>query len=49
MQKWRTRGVVRGATMGLCIVNMISGGMVYAFTKQQDSAEKIAEEGDSTA
>ena len=29
-QKWSVRGVVRGTTMGVCAVNLLAGGFVYA-------------------
>lgn len=29
-QKWGVRGIIRGATLGLCLSNLISGGVVYA-------------------
>lgn len=32
-QKWGVRGIVRGATMGLCLTNLVSGGFVYAIGK----------------
>ncbi|KAK5171086.1 uncharacterized protein LTR77_004230 [Saxophila tyrrhenica] len=34
--KFGARGLVRGATMGLCVVNILSGGLVYAFGKRED-------------
>ncbi len=34
--KFGARGLVRGATMGLCVVNILSGGLVYAFGKRGD-------------
>jgi hypothetical protein len=34
--KWGARGLVRGATMGLCLVNVVSGGLVYAFGKREE-------------
>lgn len=36
MKKWGTRGVVRGATMGLCSFNLVAGGLVYAFERRKD-------------
>ncbi len=39
MNKFGTRGVVRGATMGLCLVNVIGGGLAYGFgsrTKEEE-------------
>lgn len=29
MQKFGTRGVVRGTAMGVCAVNVVAGGWVY--------------------
>ena len=29
--KFGARGLVRGATLGLCAFNVVSGGLVYAF------------------
>lgn len=42
MQKWGTRGLIRGATMGLCGANLIAGGLVYALGKRSsESAEEL--------
>ncbi|MCJ1379399.1 hypothetical protein MMC17_002500 [Xylographa soralifera] len=38
MQKWGTRGIVRGATMGLCVANLLGGGFVYAIGKRTNDA-----------
>jgi len=40
-QKWGIRGIVRGATMGLCLTNLVSGGFVYAIgeTVKEDGAK----------
>ncbi|KAI9793496.1 MAG: hypothetical protein M1816_007928 [Peltula sp. TS41687] len=41
--KWSVRGMVRGATMGTCVVNLLGGGLVYAFgkrTPEEEAAEK---------
>ena len=35
MKKWGARGIVRGMTMGLCLVNMISGGLAYTMGKRE--------------
>jgi len=35
MSKFGTRGVLRGATMALAGVNMVSGGVAYAFGKRE--------------
>ncbi|GKZ21831.1 hypothetical protein AbraIFM66951_009410 [Aspergillus brasiliensis] len=39
MKKWGARGIVRGATMGLCLVNMVSGGLAYTLGKREDEEE----------
>ena len=38
MQKWGVRGVIRGATMGLCAANVVGGGLVYATGKRSEDA-----------
>ena len=38
MQKWGVRGIVRGATMGLCAANVVGGGFVYALGKRSEDA-----------
>jgi len=38
MQKWGTRGIIRGATMGLCVANLLGGGFVYAIGKRSNDA-----------
>ncbi|MCJ1374273.1 hypothetical protein MMC20_005505 [Loxospora ochrophaea] len=30
MRRFGTRGIVRGATMGLCVANLLGGGFTYA-------------------
>jgi len=35
INKFGTRGILRGATMALAGVNMVSGGMAYAFGKRE--------------
>lgn len=35
-QKFGTRGIVRGATIAMCLVNVVSGGLVYAFGKKEE-------------
>lgn len=37
--KFGTRGVVRGMTLALCAVNVVSGGLTYAFGKNDDKDE----------
>lgn len=41
-QKWGVRGIVRGVTMGLCLSNLVSGGLVYAIgeTMKEDGAKE---------
>ncbi|KAJ5474567.1 hypothetical protein N7475_004133 [Penicillium sp. IBT 31633x] len=36
MKKMGVRGVVRGATMGLALVNMIGGGLAYTLGKREE-------------
>ncbi|KAI1616562.1 hypothetical protein EDD37DRAFT_73799 [Exophiala viscosa] len=31
MNKFGARGIIRGATMGLCLVNVVGGGLAYSF------------------
>ena len=33
--KFGARGLVRGGTVALCAVNVVSGGLVYAFGKRE--------------
>lgn len=37
--KFGVRGVTRGATLGLCVVNMVGGGLAYTFGKREDKEE----------
>ncbi|KAI4270289.1 MAG: hypothetical protein L6R38_007178 [Xanthoria sp. 2 TBL-2021] len=39
MQKFGTRGIVRGTTMGVCGINVLAGGWVYATGKKADEGE----------
>ncbi len=39
MQKFGTRGIVRGTTMGVCGINVLAGGWVYATGKKADDGE----------
>ena len=41
--KFSTRGVVRGATMALCLANVVGGGLVYAFKGRK--GEDVSGEG----
>ena len=47
MQKSSLRGIVRGATMGLCVTNALSGGLVWAVGKKNKKA--AAQEGSEVA
>jgi len=41
MKKWGTRGIVRGATMGICLANVVGGGLAYTFGKRtKEEAER---------
>jgi hypothetical protein len=40
MKKFGARGIVRGATMGLCLVNMIGGGLAYTLGKREEEETK---------
>lgn len=33
--KFGARGLVRGATIGLCVANVVGGGLAYAFGKKE--------------
>ncbi|KAL2002010.1 hypothetical protein VTN02DRAFT_796 [Thermoascus thermophilus] len=39
MKKWGARGIIRGATMGLCLVNMVGGGLAYTLGKREEEGE----------
>lgn len=39
MQKFGARGIVRGSTMGLCLINLVAGGFVYATEKRHVESE----------
>lgn len=38
--KFGARGIFRGATMGLCLVNLIGGGLAYTFGSRTKEDEK---------
>ena len=40
VSKFGTRGIIRGATMGLCLVNLVGGGLAYAFGSRLKEDEK---------
>lgn len=37
--KFGARGLVRGATVGLCVANIVGGGLAYAFGKRNKDDE----------
>ena len=39
-QKWSLRGVVRGSSMGVCAINMLAGGFVYATDRTSKEADE---------
>ncbi|KAL8770280.1 MAG: hypothetical protein Q9209_003916 [Squamulea sp. 1 TL-2023] len=41
MQKFGTRGIVRGTTMGVCGINMLAGGWVYATGNRAQEGESV--------
>lgn len=43
MSKWGPRGIVRGATVGVCMANVISGGMVYALERREQEERGTGE------
>jgi MFS superfamily sulfate permease-like transporter len=40
INKFGARGVIRGATMGLCLANLIGGGLAYGFGSRSKEDEK---------
>ncbi|CEL02669.1 hypothetical protein ASPCAL03835 [Aspergillus calidoustus] len=40
MKKWGARGITRGATMGLALVNMVGGGLAYTLGKREDEGDE---------
>jgi hypothetical protein len=40
LNKFGTRGIIRGATMGLALVNVVGGGLAYAFGSRSKEDEK---------
>ncbi|KAL4873196.1 hypothetical protein BDV12DRAFT_98541 [Aspergillus spectabilis] len=39
MKKWGARGITRGATMGLALVNLVGGGLAYTLGKREEEEE----------
>jgi MFS superfamily sulfate permease-like transporter len=40
VNKFGTRGIIRGATMGLALVNVVGGGLAYTFGSRSKEDEK---------
>ncbi|EHY55830.1 hypothetical protein ABEF95_007770 [Exophiala dermatitidis] len=40
MNKFGARGIVRGATIGLCLVNLVGGGLAYGFGRRSKEDEE---------
>lgn len=40
MSKFGVRGIIRGATMGLCLANVVGGGLAYMFGSRSKEDEK---------
>ncbi|KAK5218892.1 hypothetical protein LTR47_011615 [Exophiala xenobiotica] len=40
MNKFGTRGILRGATMGLCLANLVGGGLAYGFGSRAKEDDK---------
>lgn len=44
VNKFGARGIIRGATMGLCLANLIGGGLAYGFgsrSKEDDTKKGL--------
>ncbi|MCJ1233961.1 hypothetical protein MMC14_001919 [Varicellaria rhodocarpa] len=39
MKKWGARGIIRGSTMGICALNLLGGGFVYATGRRSKEAD----------
>ena len=40
VNKFGARGIIRGATMGLCLVNLVGGGLAYGFGSRAKEDDK---------
>lgn len=40
MNKFGARGLIRGATMGLCLANVVGGGLAYTFGSRSKEDKK---------
>ncbi len=44
VNKFGARGIIRGATMGLCLANLVGGGLAYGFgsrSKEDDTKKSL--------
>lgn len=41
MNKFGARGIIRGATMALCLANMVGGSLAYGFGSRAKEDEKL--------
>ncbi len=44
MSKFGARGIIRGATMGMCLANVVGGGLAYVFgsrSKEDDEGSDL--------
>lgn len=40
MNKFGARGMIRGATVGLCLINLVGGGLAYGFGSRSKEDSK---------
>lgn len=40
MKKFGARGIIRGGTMALCLVNMVGGGLAYTLGKREEEKKR---------
>lgn len=40
VKKWGARGIVRGMTIGVCLANLVGGGLAYTMGKRSDEEEE---------
>jgi hypothetical protein len=40
VRKFGARGLIRGGTLGLCVANMVGGGIAYAFGRRRKEEER---------
>ena len=38
-RRFGARGIIRGATMGMCAAQVVAGGLVYAVGRKEDEDE----------